>query len=105
MFKEIATIMPREVVDGYVAKFIHTENMTLAFWEVRAGAVMPLHHHTHEQTSQVLEGEFELTIDGNSTVFGPGFVAIIPSGVPHGGVAVTDCKLLDIFSPAREDYK
>lgn len=66
---------------------------------------MPLHDHIHEQTSQVLDGQFELTIDGKSTVFGPGFVAIIPSGVQHGGVALTDCKLLDIFSPAREDYK
>jgi len=105
MYKEIAQIELREIVKGYKARFIHTENMTMAFWEVEAGAVMPMHHHIHEQTSQVLEGKFELTIDGETKEYQPGLVAIIPPNIPHGGVAITDCKLLDIFSPVREDYK
>ena len=58
-----------------------------------------------EQISQVLEGKFELTINGESKVYEPGGVVIIPSNIPHGGAAITDCKLLDIFSPVREDYR
>jgi quercetin dioxygenase-like cupin family protein len=53
----------------------------------------------------VLEGKFELTVDGIPQVLDPGMFAIIPSNIVHGGTAVTDCKLIDIFSPAREDYK
>ncbi|MEO5891503.1 MAG: cupin domain-containing protein [Ferruginibacter sp.] len=105
MYREIAQIQPKEIVKGYRARFIHTENMTIAFWEVDAGAVMPLHQHLHEQTSQVLEGRFELTVAGEVNIYEPGFIAIIPSHVPHSGIALTDCKLLDIFSPVREDYK
>lgn len=105
MYKEIAQIEPKEIVKGYTARFIHTEQMTIAFWEVEAGAVMPMHHHFHEQTSQVLEGKFELTINGTPKIYEPGFVAIIPSNVTHGGVAITACKLLDVFCPVREDYK
>ena len=101
----IAQIEPVEIIKGYKAKFIHTATMTMAFWEVAAGAVMPIHQHIHEQISQVLEGEFELTIDSVRNVYGPGLVAIIPSNVSHGGRAITHCKLLDIFSPSRDDYK
>lgn len=105
MHQEIEQLVPREIVKGYKAKFIHTATMTMAFWEVEAGAVMPIHQHVHEQVSQVLEGRFELTVDGERRVYEPGFVAVIPSNVPHGGVALTPCKLLDIFSPVREDYQ
>lgn len=97
-------IKPIEIVAGYKARFIHTANNTYSFVEVTAGAAMPQHQHMHEQVSQVLEGRFEFTIDGVTTIYEPGMVGVIPGHVPHGGVALTDCKLLDVFSPVREDY-
>jgi hypothetical protein len=30
---------------------------------------------------------------------------IIPSDTPHSAVALTDCKVIDTFSPTRDDYK
>lgn len=98
--------LPRtEVIQGYKAGFIHTDNMTLGFWEAAKGAVLPLHQHFHEQVTQVEEGEFQLTINGETKIYTKGMVAVIPPNVEHGGVALTDCKLFDIFSPVREDYK
>ena len=102
---DISTIEQREMIKGYKARFIHTENTTLAFWEIEKGAKMLGHSHIHEQSSHVLKGKFELTIDGNTEVYENGLVAIIPSNVVHEGVALTDCEILDVFSPAREDYK
>jgi quercetin dioxygenase-like cupin family protein len=105
MYIAFEQIAPKEIIKGYHGKFIHTETMTMAFWEVEAGATIPVHHHVHEQICQVLEGKFELTVDGERKVYEPGGVVVIPSHVPHGGVAITNCKLMDMFSPVREDYK
>ena len=102
---QLSEIEPREITKGFKAKYIHSESMTVAFLEVTAGAMMPVHQHVHEQISQVVEGKFELTVNGVRNIIEPGSVTVIAPHVPHGGVAITDCRLMDIFSPVREDYK
>jgi quercetin dioxygenase-like cupin family protein len=102
---ELNTIPVKEIVPGYAARFIHTEQMTFSYLDVRAGAALKEHSHPHEQVAHVLEGEFELTLAGEPIRFGPGQVIVIPSNVPHSGLAITDCKLLDVFCPVREDYR
>ena len=101
----LSNIDRKEILPGFQARFVHTDNMTLSYWDVDKGAVLPLHKHIHEQVTQVEEGEFELTIAGETRVYTKGMVAVIPSMAEHGGVALTDCKIFDIFSPVREDYK
>ena len=101
---ELNGIDEKEIVSGYNAKFVHSENMTVAFWEVEEGAVMPEHAHPHEQVSSVLEGQFELTVAGEPRVLDSGTVAIIPSNTLHSGKAITTCRLMDAFYPVREDY-
>jgi hypothetical protein len=44
---DISKIEPKEIIKGFKGKFIHTENSTLAFWEVEKGASIPLHSHIH----------------------------------------------------------
>lgn len=94
-----------EKIPGFLGAFLHTDNMTVADWSVEAGATFPEHSHAHEQISIVVEGEFELTIEGETEVLRPGRVAIIPSEASHSGRAVTDCTIIDVFSPVREDYQ
>jgi quercetin dioxygenase-like cupin family protein len=96
---------PKEIVPGYRAAFVHSDTMTFAYWMVEAGADLPEHSHPHEQVSNVLEGTFELTIAGETRRLGPGTIAVIPSNVDHAGTAITDCRILDVFHPVREDYK
>lgn len=104
-FRQFVDIIPREIVPGFSARFIHTENNTISFLEVKAGMSLPLHSHIHEQCSFVLEGEFEMTIGEETKILTPEIFAVIPPRVPHGGTAITDCKLFDVFSPVREDYR
>ena len=98
-------IQPKEIVPGYRARFIHTNNMTFAYWDVKAGYTLPEHSHVHEQVANVLEGVFKLVVDGVEHIIEPGKVVVIPSHAKHYGTSITDCKLLDVFYPIREDYK
>ena len=90
---------------GFVGRFLHTESMTLAWWDVEAGSTLPEHRHPQEQVAHVLEGVFELTVDGATERLEPGRIAVIPSNVPHSGRALTACRILDVFQPVREDYR
>lgn len=104
VFNHFADIETKEIAPGFFSKLIHTSGNTINFIEVKAGISLPLHKHVHEQYSFVIEGNFELTVDGVPQVLDSGMYAIIPSNVLHSGTAITDSKLIDIFSPAREDY-
>lgn len=89
---------------GFDGHAIHTEQLTVAYWNIAQDAVLPMHSHVHEQLTHILAGKLELTIGDETQILLPGMVAVIPSHVPHGGRALEDCYALDVFSPVREDY-
>ena len=105
MIKKIETIEQQELMPGFKGRFVHTNSSTIAFWEIKKGSLLPEHHHIHEQTTQIIEGQLELTINGETNILKPGTIAVIPSNSKHSGRALTDCKITDTFCPAREDYK
>jgi quercetin dioxygenase-like cupin family protein len=102
---KIAEIEPREIMTGFHGRLVHSDNMTFAYWNIDAGATLPEHAHMHEQVVNVIEGEFELTVDDETKVLRSGEVACIPSNASHSGKAIQDSYILDVFYPVREDYR
>ncbi len=68
------------------------------------GAVGAVHAHHHSQVSYVISGKFEVEVDGRKEVLGAGGCFFIPSMKMHGAVCLEPGVLLDVFSPAREDF-
>lgn len=97
-------IEPKTVIPGFSGRFAHSSRMTFVLWDIAAGAILPEHAHPHEQVIHVLEGSFEATVDGVTTVLNAGMVGIVLPDLRHSGRALTDCRILDCFAPVREDY-
>ncbi|HRO12719.1 cupin domain-containing protein [Amaricoccus sp.] len=50
-----------------------------------AGTFVPPHiHHTQDEFIYLLEGNFELILDGKETKAGPGDLVCMPRGIMHG---------------------
>ena len=101
----LSDLPEREPVPGFRGRFVHTDALTLAYWDIEANAALPEHSHPHQQVVNVLEGELELVVAGTPYRLGPGQVYTIPGEMPHAARALTACRVLDVFSPAREDYR
>ena len=68
------------------------------------GGIGALHSHPHVQSSYIAEGVFDVTIDGVTQRLAAGGAYIVPSGLVHGVVAIEAGKLIDSFTPRREDF-
>jgi quercetin dioxygenase-like cupin family protein len=104
-FLSLEELEERELVPGFKGRFVHSENMTFAYWNIEAGAALPEHSHPHEQVANVIEGELELTLNGATKILSPGSVVVIPGDATHTGKAITRCRVIDVFYPVREDYR
>ena len=93
------------IAEGIRMRAVTAETMTVAHVKIAAGAVLPLHAHVNEQVVNVIEGELELVVEGKAQSLVPGKVMVLPPNVPHSGRAVTDCRVVDVFHPVREDFR
>ena len=93
-----------QILPGLRARFVHSENMTVAYWNMDAGADFPLHDHTHEQVVNVVSGRVEVLVRGEKTVLDEGCVLVLAPGEPHSVHAVMDSFVIDVFHPIRQDY-
>lgn len=101
----ISELENRTIIEGIRGRYIHGDQCSMGLVEINAGATLPLHHHVHEQVTFILEGELDMEIGGKPVVLRAGDYFVIRSNEPHAAVARVNCKLIDVFSPVREDYK
>ena len=103
--QHIKNITPKDLAPGLKGYYTHGKDLTLGLIEIKAGSDLPQHQHVHEQITYIIEGQLDMVIGGRPCSLSAGMYYVIPSNVTHGAIAVTDCKVIDVFNPVREDYK
>lgn len=68
------------------------------------GSIGYVHKHPHRQVTLVESGVFEVQVGPEKRRLKGGDCFFIPPNVEHGVVAEEDGVLVDVFTPAREDF-
>jgi quercetin dioxygenase-like cupin family protein len=91
--------------NGVLRKVLaYNENIMAVELTSEEGSAGAIHSHPHEQITYVIEGEFEFNIDGEKKVLRAGDSVYEGPNVPHGSICLKKGKVLDVFTPHREDF-
>jgi len=105
-YPNLEDLNTKELLPGIIARTFWGEKMLAAVVDLDPHTDLPLHSHPHEQLGIVIEGTIEFTIAGQVQILGAGQVYLIPGGVEHGAKTFEHrVKVMDVFSPVREEYK
>jgi unsaturated pyranuronate lyase len=102
--EQLNPTLSRRVVTG--------KEMMIAHVYLKAGSIVPKHHHVNEQITYILQGALRFWLgdqvdsqnEADSTLVAAGEVLVIPSNVPHRAVALEDTLDVDVFAPPRQDW-
>ncbi len=103
-FVDLNDLKVIERLPGWKGRYLHSSSMTFAHYEFAAGSSIHEHSHPEEEVYEVIEGELEVTINGESEVVKPGVIAIVPPNARHSVRALTDGRLIVVDHPARPDF-
>jgi unsaturated pyranuronate lyase len=96
--RDLRVVEPRA---GWKGRFFHSDHMTFAYYSVAAGASIHEHSHSNDEVWNVIDGELEVTIAGETRVLRPGGAAVVPPNTLHSVKAITDVHAIVVDSPTR----
>lgn len=98
--------IPLEQMNPLVSRRVmHGAQMTVAQVNLAKGAVVPEHHHAHEQTTLLQTGKLVFFMEGDEVEVNAGEMLNIPPHIPHKVEALEDSVAIDLFAPARDDWQ
>ncbi|MGD8398111.1 MAG: cupin domain-containing protein [Anaerolineae bacterium] len=101
-----AALPATEMLPGVTRRAVYLDDVMLTFFDFEPGAVVPEHHHPHQQITWVVSGAMAFDLDGEKQVLRAGDGVLIPPDVPHSAVILeAPCRAIDAWNPVREDYR
>ncbi len=93
------------VVPGLKRKIMgYDDKIMMVQVHFETGGIGANHQHFHSQTTYVVSGKFEVNIDGDKQILGPGDGFFVAPNLDHGATCLEEGVLIDVFSPVREDF-
>ncbi|HTB97957.1 MAG TPA: cupin domain-containing protein [Terracidiphilus sp.] len=83
---------------------VYTPAMMLVRHTMQKGWQGAAHAHPHEQLVYIISGCITATVEGKTIQAGEGDSFIVGSNAMHQASALENSVVLDVFTPAREDY-
>ena len=106
MFTENKNIAFTDLGGGTKRKILsYSKNLMTVELTFEKGAVGPKHSHPHEQIGYIISGKLIYQEEGcPDKVLETGDTYYVAPNAVHGVQVLEDTKLLDIFTPMREDF-
>ena len=84
-----------------IEKGIWTKSLTAGAVQVRhmvfeSGCLIPDHRHPEEVVTMILEGEMEMTVDGETKTVKSGDVFLVPQNTGHSGRVISKDRVIAI---------
>lgn len=90
---------------GVIRKILsHDENLMVCEITLEKDSVIVAHAHPHEQITYIISGRCRYTVGTSTSEVAAGDSVLIPGNVSHSIVVLETMKVIDVFSPAREDF-
>ena len=82
----------------------YDSDLMMTVVEFKQGSIGYRHMHPHRQVTYVRSGSFEVQVGAEKHLLKSGDCFFILPNLEHGVVALEDSCLVDVFTPAREDF-
>ncbi len=106
--KSVDQGIPVEGPEGVIRKTLaYDDEAMLCHFTLKAGARIPLHSHRAVQVGYVISGKMLFKGESPDDEFQvkKGDSYIFSADKTHGAEVVEDAEFVEVFTPAREEYK
>ena len=106
MFTENKNIPSTDIGGGVTRKILsYSKNLMTVELTFPKGAIGAKHSHPHEQIGYIVSGSLIYQEEGQADkILHTGDTYYVAPDVVHGVEILEDTRLLDIFTPMREDF-
>jgi quercetin dioxygenase-like cupin family protein len=99
-------VQPIKFLEGVYRKtLVYDNSLMLCHFTLEKNAEISLHNHKEYQICYVIKGKLRFITENHEFIAKEGDSHIFDSNEKHGALVLEDSEVVDVFNPAREDYK